>query len=88
MIDLLIVGFPSIILSGMPSFINQLKEWLPSYNNLVLCYRASEDTWGSSRFHDGCDSKGATVTIIRVKTYIFGGYTDISWGGKSIQISN
>ena len=88
MIDLLIVGFPSIILSGMPSFINQLKEWLPSHNNLVLCYRASEDTWGSSRFHDGCDSKGATVTIIRVKTYIFGGYTDISWGGRSIQISN
>ena len=83
-----ILGFPSFILFGMPSYINQLKGWLPSYNDLVLCYRASEDGWASSIFHAGCDYKGATVTIIRVNTYRFGGYSDVSWGGKSIRTCN
>ena len=80
------LDFPSFILFGMPSYIRQLKKWLPPYNGLMLCYRASEDRWNSRRFHAGCDGKGPTVTIIRVLSYIFGGYTDISWGGKSILI--
>ena len=81
---LFVVDFPSFILFGMPNYIDQLKKWLPSYNGLILCYRASEDSWNSKRFHAGCDGKGATVTIIRVQSYIFGGYTDIAWGGKLI----
>ena len=76
----------SLILFGRTSYINQLKEWLPSYNDVILCYRAPEHTRNSRRFHAGCDGKGATVTIIRVQSYIFGGYTDVSWGGKSVHI--
>ena len=45
------------------------------------CWRASVDGWNVSAFHSGCDNKGPTVTIIRVGgTYIFGGYTKLSWG--------
>ncbi|XP_028405278.1 uncharacterized protein LOC114527785 [Dendronephthya gigantea] len=74
--------FPSKILFGQPSLIAQLKQWLPQlHTGLVVCYRSSEDGWGSMRFHSGCDNKGPTVTLIRVHSYIFGGYTDVSWGG-------
>ena len=45
------------------------------------CWRASVDGWAATTFHSGCDNKGPTVTIIRVGgTYIFGGYTKLSWG--------
>ncbi|XP_022808998.1 uncharacterized protein LOC111345977 [Stylophora pistillata] len=43
------------------------------------CWRASVDGWAASTFHSFCDSKGPTVTIIRVGKYIFGGYTSLSW---------
>ncbi|CAH3184460.1 unnamed protein product [Porites lobata] len=45
------------------------------------CWCASVDGWSASTFHSRCDNKGPTVTIIRVGgTYIFGGYTKLSWG--------
>ena len=51
-----------------------------------LLYRGSRDTWLSSRFHELCDNKGPTVTLIKVKNtygeYISGGYTDKSWDCK------
>ena len=72
----------SLILFEMPSLKRQLNDWLPSNNGWILCYRAPEYSWKSRRFHAGCDGKGPTVTIIKVNSYIFGGYTDISWGGK------
>ena len=79
------VDYPSEILFGKLSFITQLKQWLPPlHRGLMLCYRSSKDGWSSNTFHSGCDNKGPTVTIIRVHSYIFGGYADISWGGKYI----
>ena len=67
--------------------ISQLNSWLSSklrssYSYWKLCYRASVDGWRSQTFHNRCDSKGATVTIVRVGSYIFGGYNDNSWQGK------
>lgn len=48
----------------------------------TLCYRASENSFSSSAFHTKCDSKGATITIVKSKTYnkVFGAYTSVSWG--------
>ena len=45
----------------------------------MQCWRAKTDGWAASTFHSNCDGKGPTVTIIKVGSYIFGGYTDISW---------
>lgn len=46
-----------------------------------LLYRASRDGFNHSDFHDRCDDKGPTITIIKsLKHYqTFGGYTDIAW---------
>ena len=45
----------------------------------MRCWRAKTDGWAASTFHSNCDAKGPTVTIIQVGSYIFGGYTDLSW---------
>ncbi|CAH3186833.1 unnamed protein product, partial [Porites lobata] len=74
----------SIVLANDASMISQLNSWLSpklrsSYSYWKLCYRASVDGWRSRTFHNRCDNKGPTVTIVRVGSYIFGGYNDKSW---------
>ena len=63
---------------------SRLNEFLtPAVGNnsrWVLCYRASTHGWASKTFHRRCKGKRDTVTIIRKREYVFGGYTDISWG--------
>ena len=53
----------------------------PGRSRLVRCWHAKTDGWAASTFHSNCDGKGPTVTIVQVGSYIFGGYTDKSWGG-------
>ena len=48
----------------------------------MRCWRAKTDGWAASTFHSNCDGKGPTVTIIQVGSYIFGGYTDVSWSNS------
>ena len=48
----------------------------------MQCWHAKTDGWEDSTFHSKCDGKGPTVTIIKVGSYIFGGYTDVSWSSK------
>ena len=48
----------------------------------MKCWRAKTDGWAASTFHSNCDGKGPTVTIIQVGSYIFGGYTDVSWSSE------
>ncbi|XP_068673408.1 hemicentin-2-like isoform X2 [Montipora foliosa] len=55
-----------------------------SRSRFVRCWHAKTDGWAASTFHSNCDGKGPTVTIIKVGSYIFGGYTDISWSSPSI----
>ncbi|XP_068717253.1 uncharacterized protein [Montipora capricornis] len=50
-----------------------------SRSRFVRCWRAKTDGWTALTFHSNCDGKGPTVTIIEVGSYIFGGYTDVSW---------
>jgi len=45
----------------------------------VLCYRASVHGWNAMSFHNNCDGKNNTVTIIKNFGYMFGGYTDVPW---------
>ncbi|KXJ08405.1 Nidogen-2 [Exaiptasia diaphana] len=54
-----------------------------SKSRWVRCWRAASDGWDvDSTFHRQCDNKGPTVSIVRVGSYIFGGYTDVSWDCK------
>ncbi|CAH3162089.1 unnamed protein product, partial [Pocillopora meandrina] len=74
----------SAILANDDNYLGTLSNWL---NPVVQsqssywkrCWRASVDGWASTTFHSLCDSKGPTVTIVRVGKYIFGGYTSLSW---------
>jgi hypothetical protein len=64
---------------------NHIKTWLEEVNRHSepeLLYRGSQDGWNISDFHGKCDDKGATVTIVKTSEgYVFGGYSDQSWGG-------
>ena len=51
-------------------------------SEFVRCWHAKTDGSAASTFHNNCDGKGPTVTIIKAGSYIFGGYTDLSWQSK------
>ncbi|XP_068705736.1 uncharacterized protein [Montipora foliosa] len=76
----------SVMIGSNATYLVQLRKWLKpvSQGNSFwkLCWCASRDGWASSTFHILCDGKGATVTIIKVNQYIFGGYASISWGSS------
>ena len=73
-----------LLISGRTDDLAQfLKPINGNHSRWVLCYRASTHGWRISTFHTKCDGKRDTVSIIKVGQYVFGGYTDISWG-KSI----
>ena len=73
----------SVILNSEQA--STLVKWLPPEDSelgeVVLLYRASRDGWRSSDFHRLCDHKGPTITVVRVGTNVFGGYTEQSWDG-------
>ena len=78
----------SSILGNLDStYFGKLNSYLdpvlqsPGRSRFVRCWRAKTDGWAASTFHSNCDGKGPTVTIVQVGSYIFGGYTDKSWGG-------
>ena len=62
-------------MKNMATWLNDTKHW-------VLCYRATIHGLKAATFHENCDNKGSTVTIVRVGNYIFGGYSSIARGGK------
>ena len=74
----------STILSNIGSFLGNLSHFLaPAVGNTsrwLLCHRASTHGWAVKTFHDRCDFKPNTLTIIKNGQYLFGGYTDIAWG--------
>ena len=76
----------STILHGNQSYLQQLHRFLAEApevgedSSWLLCYNATSHGRGNTIFHQKCDHKRNTVTIIRKRSYLFGGYTDIPWG--------
>ena len=71
----------STILSGNESYLHEfLAPAVGDNSHWLLCYRASLHGSQVSTFHDRCDGKNNTVTIIKKGQYEFGGFTDIAWG--------
>ena len=76
----------SVILSSDQS--ETLVNWLKGSRTITsdsdkLLYRASRNGWSASNFHSCCDNKGPTVTVVKSGNYIFRGYTEQSWDGRS-----
>ena len=79
----------STILQGNQYYLRHFHRFLASApevgedSSWLLCYRATLHGWKTKTFHDSCDGKRNTVTIIQEGQYVFGGYTDIPWGKNS-----
>ena len=55
-------------------------ESLLKGKQLQLLFRATRDGWRYYEFHDRCDNKGPTLTLIKtVEGRVCGGYTSVSW---------
>ena len=51
---------------------------------LELIYRATEHGWSGKEFHDSCNHRGPTLTVIQdTKGFIFGAFTDTSWTSEA-----
>jgi len=62
------------------TYLNQLLAPVSKKIGQIPLYVASRDGDRGIDFHEKCDGKGPTVTIIKSTTgYVFGGYTDVSW---------
>ena len=69
-----------------------LKGWLPQgYKfDLKLLYKGSADGMSSWMFHEKCDNKGATITLIKCRfggaweSSVIGGFLDKSWNSDQI----
>ncbi|KAL9972013.1 hypothetical protein ACROYT_G018245 [Oculina patagonica] len=76
-------GGESTILGNLDKkYTDQLMTYLEPVlqsGKLVRCWHALADGWGAATFHEKCDGKGPTVTIIKVGDYIFGGYANEPW---------
>ncbi len=56
-----------------------LKE-MTEYSNCILLNRASRDGFEGSVFHEKCDGKENTITIIETNgNNVFGGFTAAKW---------
>ena len=71
----------SIIFSKVQSF--KIDRWLSEDGvsvDFYILYRGLLDGWKGEYFHDKCNNKSATITVIRsTGGFIFGGFTEKSW---------
>jgi hypothetical protein len=69
----------STILSTKPKVFNAFED-----KQMRLLYRGSRDGFRASDFHNKCDNKSNTVTIIlTTKDFIFGGFSSLSWDSSN-----
>ena len=60
-------------------FLKKILDWT-GFKKMKLIYRGSRDGMTGRSFHDKCNNKGQTVTLImNEKENIFGGYSSICW---------
>ena len=74
--------FESVILFGRSNYGTLIKSWIGGSFTTKLCWRAARHGWSASTFHSNCNYKKPTVTIVKVGSYIFGGYATASWEGE------
>ena len=74
----------SVIISNNGMYLYMLDRFLTPVvggsSQWNLCYRRSIHTQYDFKFHQRCDGKKNTLTIIKKNEFVFGGFTDIPWG--------
>jgi hypothetical protein len=73
--------FTSQILTGnQPNELIKLCEFSPN-DKWSLLYRGTRDGFSAQDFHSKCDNKSPTLSIFKAhdSSYIFGGFTTVSW---------
>ena len=62
-----------------------LRSWLPEAmaGGWRLLFRASRDGFSASVFHSKSDNKGPTVTVLKSRGNIFGGFAEEPWTNQS-----
>ena len=67
-----------------------MKQWLLNQLpmkviTLTLLYSGSTHGWERSEFHELCDEKGPTITVMKSKAArVFGGFTMQSWDSETV----
>ena len=63
------------------NFIETIFKWINPKNSLEaeLLYRKSRDGDTYEEFHNLCDNKGKTLTLIKAENFIIGAFTPIDW---------
>ena len=60
-----------------------LLKLLASKKKYTLIYQGSKNGFAAADFHNKCDGKGATVTVVESTTgHIFGGYNPVAWNSS------
>ncbi|XP_071079867.1 uncharacterized protein [Haliotis cracherodii] len=62
-----------------------LSKWLGGRKAFTLLYQATRDGCSAPVFHQKCNDKGPTVTLLyNTAGYVFGGYTSIAWTATTV----
>ena len=70
----------SVILHDTVSELMELIQ-INKTDRYFLLYRGSRDGFGAKDFHSNCDFIPNTLTIVKVGSNIFGGFTSATWDG-------
>ena len=82
----IIKNLDSLIIENNIKYNKTLKNWIDPNIKIKseLLYRMSRDGIEYSKFHNLCDNKGATITLIKLEDgNILGNYTPLSWDSTS-----
>ena len=57
------------------------------HSTWLLCYKASVNGFSATAFHQGCDQKGPTLTLLQSNqgNQVFGGYIDQPWASRGLR---
>ena len=79
-----IIGCKFLTLKEDMEFVQLLLTKLPSIRRFTHLFTASHHQYSAAKFHEYCDDKGATITIIKSNfKNTFGGFTSKSWKTSS-----
>jgi len=83
-------GAPKSVLAKAADWV-LIKKWLDKdwQNKKLKCvYKGTKDGMNATKFHEFCNNKGATITIIKSKHgKIFGGFMPDAWASKNAYIN-
>ena len=94
LVNTITISLTSVIKSGMIGHIKTYRvtfnDWLvqagfPTFR-LVPCYRAEEHGWSSKAFHERCDNKRPSFTLVRKDSFVFGGFSDLMWNQGDVDL--